>query len=158
MFQQSVGFYNANAVAGDRASQNVSIYTPFNYLAKNDVTIGGFVWADTTDPTKKAAASGSGKPLGFAERQIAHYNYDLTSEGTMIVRDRGPLTIAVRGDFYVKGENAAVIGNKVFASNTDGSKIKFGAAGSSVEGYTETTFVALTAGDAGELIIISNWA
>lgn len=159
MFQKTVGFYNAVAVAGDRASQNVSVYAPFNFLASEPVTVGNFCWADPENPTKLVKGSSSEKvaPLGFIERELDNQNYILNEMASMTINARGKVAVAVRGDFYVKGANAAVVGNSVFAKLSDGS-VKFGATGASVDGYVETNFKALTAGDEGDLIIISNWA
>ena len=48
----------------------------------------------------------------------------------------------------------ASIGQKAFASNTDGT-IQPGAAGASISGYTETPWFFTSAGNIGELASIS---
>ena len=157
--QKSVNLYQCAAVAGDRASQNPFVYTPQNYLAgTNGVTVGTFVWesSEEGDP-KQVVNTGTGAPLGFVERILANYNYDLTSEGTMLIPEGGLVTVALRGDFYVAADTTVTVGMAVFASTTNGA-VKFAAAGSTQSGYVETPYKAMTAGAQGGMIIISNAA
>lgn len=159
MLQKSVNIYQAAAVAGDRASQNPFVYTPQNYLAgEGGVTVGTFVWeaAEATDPMQ-VVNSGTGAPLGFVERILSNYNYDLTSEGTMLIAEGGNVTVALRGDFYVAANTAVTVGMAAFANLTTGA-VTFAAAGSSQEGSIETPYKAMTAGAEGDMIIISNEA
>ena len=157
-FQTAVNLYPAPAVAGDRASQNPIVYMPYNFLAGDSaVAVGGFVWADSTHPTTEVVSSGSGKPLGFVERELNKPLYNLNSEGSLILPEGAELAVAVRGDFWVVGENAATVGKAVFVKSADGSKIKFNNSGETMSGYVETDFKALTAGSAGDLVIIGNW-
>lgn len=159
MVQKTVNMYPAAAVQGDRASQNPFIYTPQNYLAgTNGVTVGTFVWesSEEGDP-KQVVNTGTGAPLGFVERVLANYNYDLTSEGTMLIPEGGLVTVALRGDFYVAADTTVTVGMAVFASTTNGA-VKFATAGSTQSGYVETPYKAMTAGAQGDMIIISNAA
>lgn len=159
MVQKTVNLYPAAAVQGDRASQNPFVYTPQNYLAgTNGVTVGTFVWesSEEGDP-KQVVNTGTGAPLGFVERILANYNYDLTSEGTMLIPEGGLVTVALRGDFYVAADTTVTVGMAVFASTTNGA-VKFATAGSTQSGYVETPYKAMTAGAQGDMIIISNAA
>jgi hypothetical protein len=153
--QKKVNLYQAAAVQGDRASQNPTVYMPFNFLAGGSITVGTFVWQDPANPNE-ILNSGTGAPLGFIERILTNFNYVLTSEGTLIVEEGGELAVAVRGDFYALADASVTVGMAVFANNTTGA-VKFAEAGSTQSGYTETNWRALTAGAAGDLIIISNW-
>lgn len=153
--QKKVNLYQAVAVQGDRASQNPTVYMPFNFLAGGSITVGTFVWQDPANPNE-ILNSGTGAPLGFIERILTNFNYVLTSEGTLIVEEGGELAVAVRGDFYALADASVTVGMAVFANNTTGA-VKFAEAGSTQSGYTETNWRALTAGAAGDLIIISNW-
>ena len=153
--QKKVNLYQAVAVQGDRASQNPTVYMPFNFLAGGNITGGTFVWQDPANPND-ILNSGTGAPLGFIERILTNFNYVLTSEGTLIVEEGGELAVAVRGDFYALADASVTVGMAVFANNTTGA-VKFAEAGSTQSGYTETNWRALTAGAAGDLIIISNW-
>ena len=153
--QKKVNLYQAAAVQGDRASQNPTVYMPFNFLAGGSITVGTFVWQDPANPNE-ILNSGTGAPLGFIERILTNFNYVLTSEGTLIVEEGGELAVAVRGDFYALADASVTVGMAGFANNTTGA-VKFAEAGSTQSGYTETNWRALTAGAAGDLIIISNW-
>lgn len=153
--QKKVNLYQAAAVQGDRASQNPTVYMPFNFLAGGSITVGTFVWQDPANPNE-ILNSGTGAPLGFIERILTNFNYVLTSEGTLIVEEGGELAVAVRGDFYALADASVTVGMAVFANNTTGA-VKFAEAGSTQSGYTETNWRALTAGAEGDLIIISNW-
>ena len=152
-FQKNVGFYNKTAIAGDRASQNPTVYVPTNFLAGGVVNVGGFVWRDTTNPATEVVASGSGTPLGFIERTINHDNFDISVEGTLAIPEEGNVTVAQKGDFFVVADGAVSIGDKVYANTTTGA-VTF----TSGEGAVDTGYVAMTAAAAtGELVIISNW-
>ncbi|OUO94798.1 hypothetical protein [Cloacibacillus sp. An23] len=157
--QKSVNLYQAAAVQGDRASQNPFVYTPQNYTAGADITVGSFVWesAEATDP-KQVLNTGTGAPLGFVERILAVYNYDLTSEGTLIIpKGQNVTAVALRGDFYIPANTTVTVGMAVFANTTTGAAT-FAEAGSSQSGAVETSWRAMTAGNEGDMIIISNEA
>ena len=95
-------------------------------------------------------------PLGLAERVLDVPNYTVTSEGTMVVPPTMPVTVAVKGDYYVKTLTAATVGQAVFAM-LDGT-VKTAASGSSVTDGIETSWRVKTAGSANDIILISNWA
>ena len=152
-FQKNVGFYNKVAIAGDRASQNPTVYIPTNFLAGGVVNVGGFVWRDTTNPATEVVASGSGAPLGFVERTINHDNFDVDVAGTLVIPEEGNVTVAQRGDFYVEADGAVTIGAKVYTEPATGA-VTFTSTATTVD----TGYVAMTAADAaGDLVIISNW-
>ena len=132
--QKKVNLYQAVAVQGDRASQNPTVYMPFNFLAGGNITVGTFVWQDPANPNE-ILNSGTGAPLGFIERILTNFNYVLTSEGTLIVEEGGELAVAVRGDFYALADASVTVGMAVFANNTTGA-VKFAEAGSTQSGYT----------------------
>ena len=101
-------------------------------------------------------AQGTGTAvMGFVVRVQMYPNYLLNSPGTLTVPSGSALSVAVRGDFYAISKTEATIGQKVFASTTDGS-ISTGAAGGSVSGSVETDFTVKRGGAAGELIVIGN--
>jgi hypothetical protein len=151
-FQKNVGLYNKGAIAGDRASQNPTVYVPTNFLAGGVVNVGGFVWRDTTNPGTEVVASGSGAPLGFIERTINHDNFAIDVEGTLAIPEEGNVTVAMRGDFYVVADKTVAIGDALLADTTNGSAVFTSSANTVDSGY-----VAMTAGNEGDLIIVSNW-
>lgn len=150
-FQKSVGFYNPEATPGDRASQNPTVYIPRNFLAGGTVKVGGFVWRDTTNPGAEVVAAGSGMPLGFIERTINFDNYNISAEGSMEIAEGNNVTVAQRGDFYVVADASVSIGDVLYA------KTATGAATFSSSSAVETGYVAVTAGNTGDLIVVSNW-
>lgn len=147
----------APGVAGDPATPDQMVYQPINFTAEGDVTVGNFVFPSTTAPETHAVAAGTGEPLGLVQRELNHFNYDLTSPGTLVLPEGSTLAVAVRGDFWVVTTTAATVGQAVFASETDGS-ISTDDAGATVSGSVETKWRVKTAGDANDLIIISAWA
>ena len=151
-FQKNVGFYNAPATAGDRASQNPTVYLPVNFLAGADIKVGSFVWRDTTNPGTEVVNAGSGLPLGFIERTINHDNFDIDVAGTLTIPEEGNVTVAQRGDFYVVADGAVSIGDVLYAKTADGTPTF------SSSSAVETGYVAVTAAAAaGELVVVSNW-
>ena len=151
-FQKSVGFYNQSATAGDRASQNPTVYVPNNFLAGGTVNVGGFVWRDTTNPATEVVASGSNAPLGFVEREINHDNININVEGTLAIAEGGNVTVAMRGDFYVVADKSVSIGDALLADTTNGKAVFTSSANTVDSGY-----VAVTAGASGDLIVVTNW-
>ncbi|WP_340611881.1 structural cement protein Gp24 [Xenorhabdus bharatensis] len=156
--QKQVGLYYAPAVPGDRATQNPVIYTQGNPRAEGDITIGHFVFAGT-DPFRQVKASTTGKdaPVGFVERILAYYNYNLISPGAMDIPDQTDVTVAVRGDFWCAPSNQNVaIDQAVFASTTDGS-IQTADAKATLDGYVKTSWTVKYYDADSNLAIISNW-
>lgn len=157
--QKQVNLYRAQGVQGDKATPNQSIYFPKQMVAEGKVTVGTFVFYGT-DASKQAANSKTGGTaadiIGFVERVINYANYDVTSEGTLIVADKSPLTIAICGDYWATATTAATPRQKVFVSPTTGA-ISTAAASSVVSGAVETPWVVIQGGDAGTPILISNW-
>ena len=101
-------------------------------------------------------ATGTGASVkGFVVRVQMYPNYILKSPGTLLVPSGSSLSVAVRGDFYAISKTAATIGQKVFASTTDGS-ISTGEEGGSISGSVETDFYVERGGAPGEVIVIGN--
>jgi hypothetical protein len=67
------------------------------------------------------------------------------------------LTVGLRGDYWVTTLTAAAPGQKVFAV-LDGGAAKAGDHGATIAGAIETQWFVVSAGAAGEVIKISNWA
>ncbi|KCB33763.1 hypothetical protein L541_4882 [Bordetella hinzii CA90 BAL1384] len=77
------------------------------------------------------------------------------AEATMIIPEGLAVTLHNLGDFWAATKTAATIGQKVFASNTDGT-ISTGAAGATIAGSTETDWFVASAGSVGSLIKITS--
>lgn len=157
--QKQVNLYRAAGVQGDKATPNQSIYFPKQMVAEGDVTVGTFVFYGT-DASKQASNSKTGGTaadlIGFVERVINYANYDVTSEGTLIVPNKSTLTIAMCGDYWATATTAAAPRQKVFVNPTTGA-ISTAAAGGTVESAVETPWTVIQGGEAGTPILISNW-
>mgnify|MGYP006868206502 CR=1 FL=1 len=152
-YQASVTQYRPAGVSGDKATPNQSIYFPRQLFAEGDVFVGTFVQFGT-DPATQAKAGGT-KPIGFVERNIVYPNVNVLNDGTLQVPKGYPLTIAVRGDYYVTSTTAGAMNDKVFANTTTGV-VTFGS-GTAPSGTVDTGWVVRRPGAAGEPVLISNW-
>lgn len=112
------------------------------------VTVGRFAWADASGLVTNV---GAGAPTGFLHRDNQALATAYLAANSMVIPAGFPVTLHRSGDFWVKTATVATVGQKVFASNTDGS-IKTGAALATISGYTETNWFVDSAGAVGELI------
>lgn len=155
-FQKQVYIEPAAAVAGDFASSNprsTVLAGPGALVADTDgVTVGLFAWADADGLVSNA---GSGVPTGFVHREQQGVITIWLAESTMIVPQGLGVTLHNLGDFWAATKTVATIGQKVFASNTDGT-ISTGAAGATIAGSTETDWFVASAGAIGSLIKITS--
>jgi hypothetical protein len=160
-FQTNVNLYNPIGVAGAFASigpYHSVIAGAFQFVAGTaGVTIAAFAWASLVDGTTTNAkpADTTNYALGFVSRNsnIAVITQWQTSYGNLIPSGV-EVTLHDRGDFYAVTTTAATVGQKVFASNTNGT-IQTGAAGATISGYTETPFSVATVGAANSIIKIT---
>ena len=152
-FQKNVGLYNKEAVAGDRANQNPTIYDVVNYLAGDTgVKMGGFAFSSASNPeTQVVSTTTSAAPLGFVERtmNINGFTYDPAS---VTINKGDNVTVARKGDFFVEADGAVSIGDTVYAKTTDGS-VTFSSSGAVDSGFKAATSAAAS----GDLVIITNW-
>jgi len=155
--QSSVDLYAPVAVPGQAATPNQSVYTPLTYLADatDGVAVGQFVWLNSDGEASNTQVA-STLPLGLAERVLDAPNYDITSVGTPVVPPTHPVTVAVKGDYYVQTLTSATVGQAVFAM-LDGT-VKTDASGATVTNGIETSWRVKTAGSANDIILISNWS
>lgn len=170
-FQTTVKTRFAPAQAGDFASANpraTMLAGPGSlYADVNGVTVGVFAWAASsgsadvetgeTDFYNKVSNAGSGVPSGFVHREQQALITTFLAESGNLIQPGSMVTLHVAGDFWVKTLTVATVGQKIFASNTDGT-IKTGAAGATVAGFTETKWFVMSAGAANELIKMSSYA
>lgn len=156
-FQEQVNILPDIGVPGQHMGTNPLVSTQKGYCAADTVTIGGFVWAVTSDASVKS--TGEGAPLGFAVREITNpLGYNQPASNT--VPKGFPVSVAVKGDFAVITGTAATVGQRVFAVLANGT-IKTGAAGDNVEDAVETDYKVVNIngdGAVGDIIVISNWA
>ncbi|CAB3889505.1 hypothetical protein LMG26788_03767 [Achromobacter pulmonis] len=155
-FQKQVYIEPAAAVAGDFASSNprsTVLAGPGALVADTaGVTVGRFAWADTDG---KVTNAGSGVPTGFVHREQQGVITIWLAEATMLIPEGLGVTLHNLGDFWAATKTVATVGQKVFASNTDGT-ISTGAAGATIAGSTETPWFVASAGAIGALIKITS--
>lgn len=160
-FQQSVNTYPAGGVTGQRAGLNpVAMLLPVPTAGEGGVTVGHAVWFDPDEPATVIMSTAQvseayPKPLGIVVRDMAS-TIPCADEATMQIEAGRPVAVAVRGDLLIAAPAAATVGQKVFANYTTGA-LALGAAGGSVASSVETDWVVRSAGQAGEIIHISNW-
>lgn len=159
-FQTSVEIYQSPAVEGDFASADPRA----TYLAgdaalvadASGVTIAAFAWVDSAT-NSLVSSYGDSAPSGFVHRDHQGLIETLSDQAGMTIPEGYPVTLFTRGAFWVRTATAATVGQKIFASTTDGS-ISTGASGGSVSGAVETAFTVASAGAAGDLIKMTTWA
>lgn len=162
-FQRTVNMQQAAAVAGDFASANphssVVAHQGAFVAGAAGVTVGRFAWANQT--TGIVLNTGTGKPTGFVHREQGSALITVYLAETSNVIPQGfEVTLQKTGDYWALNTvDPAVIGEKVFASLTDGT-IQGAAAGATVAGYIETDFFIDSfptggTGAVGELVVIS---
>jgi hypothetical protein len=159
-FQQVINITQALAVEGQFASANPRHALPSVEggwrAGSGGVQIGMFCWVDATNTL--VSSTGAGLPSGFVANVLEGLNmaYFGTpgAAGLFIPPGFGVGNIFNGGDFWVKnrGAGAVVVGMKAFAGNQNSSGIQFAAAGTVIANWTETKFVAGTAGAPNELV------
>ncbi|WP_334166322.1 hypothetical protein [Achromobacter mucicolens] len=156
-FQKQVYIEPAAAVAGDFASSNprsTVLAGPGALVADTaGVTVGRFAWADAAG---KVTNAGSGVPTGFVHREQQGVITIWLAEATMLIPAGLGVTLHNGGDFWVATKTVATIGQKIFASNTDGT-VSTGAAGDTISGHTETNMFVGSAGAIGALIKMTSY-
>lgn len=157
-FQGTINQYQAPGIPGEFASANPAasvIAGEGTFVAgTGGCSIGVFAWADASGLVTNA---GSGVPTGFVHRNMQGLTDSLLTEYGTLIPEGYPVTLMSAGDFWVKTATAATVGQKVFASNTDGT-VKTGAAGASIAGYTETKWYVGSACSANEVCKITTWS
>lgn len=169
--QKEIGLYKATAVHGDRASQNVILYTGGNYITDGSVCVGDFVWRKTqADGTvtvtnigaDATSAGGATKPLGIVERIQTYVIANLNKGATMVLEEKTPVTVAVSGPFYLQTSTEARPDDEVYFPNApskDGLNqiacVHKG--GSAPAGYTKMAgWVCTSVASAGEVVRVTN--
>lgn len=161
-FQQGVNLQQAAAVAGDFASANprASVVSHQGTLVagSSGVTVARFAWATSAGLVSN---TGTGKPTGFVHRrQAAALITVYLDQVSNLIPQGFEVTLMATGDYWATiNVNSATIGQKAFASLTDGS-IQPGNAGATISGYVETDFTITGfatggTGAVGELAVIS---
>ena len=154
MAYNQIGLYAPVAVAGMKATPDQSVYTPTNYLVGDvaGIPVGTFVAASSTEGEATATITGATNIIGFVERVINAFNFNLKSAGSLTLPEGSLMTIAVKGDYYVAAPATVSAGDTVYCGAT-GAIV----ASTAATKY-DTGWKYKTAGGANEMVIISNWA
>ena len=161
-FQNVVNTYPSPAVEGDFASENprksMTVGDSALVTAAAGVTLGRFAWADATGQVRNTNTGGTAPyRLGFAARSgqpIAFINQWLVGSN-LTVPEGLPIVLHTDADVWARVTVAAAsIGQKAFASETDGT-IQPGAAGATIAGYVETPWYFVSAAPVGSLAMLS---
>lgn len=162
MFQQSVDMYRGVGQVGHPASTSPIIAAaggPGAFkTATAGVSIGTFVFRDATDPkiVTNVAPAADSKAVGFIQN-LGQAIIGYGQSASMLIRGGVEVSPKVGGDFWVESSTVATVGQKVFASITNGS-IATGAAGATISGYVETDWYVSQGAPVGDLVIISSWS
>lgn len=158
-FQNSVNNLLPVGVEGKFASDNFAPTYPASQGAfragTNGLTVGHFAWINADGVSLDN--TGSGAPDGFVGNNFEASIVQWLDEASLVIQPGVQATLFTGGDFWVKTATAATVGQKVFASTTDGS-IQTAAAGATVSGFVETPFKVASAGAVGDLIKASTWS
>jgi hypothetical protein len=131
----------AVAVAGDLAVPEQAMYYPLNLAANSGgVECGKFVYVVSGG----LATTGTGTPVGIAQRNLSYPQYVVTSGGTLTIPAGQPVQTVVAGDVYVGPvTTSAAAGASVYADGSGG--IAF-ASGSGLADTGWKTAAAVTSG------------
>ena len=110
----------AVAVAGDLAVPEQAMYYPHNLeAASGGVECGKFVYYGASGGL---ATTGSGTPIGIAQRNLSYPQYEVTSGGTLTIPAGQPVQTVVAGDVYVGPvTTSATAGAAVWANAASGT-------------------------------------
>lgn len=161
-FQSSVGIYVGVGAEAQPASTSPIIAAaggPNAFVAgENGVTIGTFVFRTAADETvvTNVAPTATSVPVGFIQN-VGQATILYNEQNSMLIPEGREVSPKVGGEFWAKSTTVATIGQKVFASVTNGT-LSTGAAGATVSGSVETPWTVSHGAAIGDLIIISSWS
>lgn len=137
----------AVAVAGDLAVPEQAMYYPLNLeAASGGVEAGKFVYLGTSGGVTN---TGSGSPLGVAQRNLSYPQYEVTSGGTLTIPAGQPVQTVVQGDVYVGPvTTSAAAGASVWANGSGGFAFASGS------GLTDTGWKLAAAVTSGGMAVI----
>ena len=154
-FQKTLNRDLPVGVEGDFASTN-----PYHSVLAGEgalkagatgVTIGKFAWVNTATGLVSNAQVANGV-LGFVRRDNTALITKYLEESTLLIPAGFGVTLYDKGDFWARFAGGATIGQKVFASITDGS---VSAAATAPADTVDTGFVVASTAVAGALAKIT---
>lgn len=158
-FQTRVNVYQSPAIEGAFASQNPR----FSKVAGEGQLVTGvggvyvarFAWVDSTNTT--VLNTGTGAPDGFIANELQASVQVIGDNASMLIPQGRAITVFNGGDFWVRVQNAATRGQKIFASLIDGLAVAANAGATigaaSVTGSIAGTTLTVTAVGSGTLAV-----
>lgn len=151
-FQTQIYNQPAQAIAGDRASQNpIATFDagPGGLVADaSGVAIGAFCWVTPpTDPNGQGMlatqVNGRGSVAGFLYNVLQGLNTVFLSDAGLVIPAGLPVALATQGDFWVvnNGSTEAFVGQKAYATFGTGL-VSFAATGTPTQGASVTASIA----------------
>jgi hypothetical protein len=117
-----------------------------------DCACACFGWADPATGLVTNVFGSPSQMLGFILPQYGNWARIYHWNGRRYVRSGMPVTLALRGEFWVRFMAGANFGDQVYANPLDGSAIS-----GPLTGAVVTPWRVVTAAGAGELAVISTW-
>lgn len=154
-FQKTMNRDLPIGVAGDFASTN-----PYHTVLAGEgalkageegVYMGRFAWADL-ETGLVGHAKVEGGVLGFVRRDQTALITDHLAEVSMLIPQGFAITLYDGGDFLAEFKEGAKVGQKVLASDTDGT---LKAAAAVEAGFSDTGFVVASKAEAGTVAKIT---
>lgn len=149
-FQTAVNITPAKGIPGGDAGINPILSAPFNYLAKENVVIGQFVWDNGDGTVSGTTSTATALPVGFAHLDRINTAVNLTAAPTLAIPAGGTVEVVAGGDFYAIASAAVTKGQTVYADTTTGKL--YGTTGSN---YVATNFKWAEDVAVGEIGVIS---
>lgn len=143
----------AAGIPGMKANVDSAIYTALNYVAgEGGVKAGAFAFASSDKPGVAVQTGGTlANLIGFVERVMTPPLYEAKAEGSLVIPEGQPLTIALFGSFY------AVAPGEVKAYETP---VKISGSTGELDESGDITLSAMryaTSGSKGDVVIIQSY-
>lgn len=162
--QTTVNIDPALGVPGSQAAYLGDVKTVRQYLSDGTAKAGSFALASTSSVNTGGATGGSAgfvgltnalatSAIGLVVRTITGALAPST-DASLVYEAGAPVTVAIRGDYYIAATESATVGEKVIVTVATGA-ISF--ASSTGAGEIDTGWTVTTAASAsGDIIVISN--
>jgi hypothetical protein len=147
--QPPLAFYEGAAASRNPYASLLSTAAPGLVVGPTDIATGRFGWADPVTGEVSNTYT-AGFPIGIVIPRFGLWSLGYCQFGVWYVRSGKPITLAARGDFYVRFSNGAMIGQPVYADPLFGQAYTQDGGG-----YQLTTWMVITNAHAGGLGIIS---
>jgi len=163
--QKNVGFVPALGIDGQEVTVGQAVYAANNPLSDGTVKAGAFCFKGSASgdgeefAVASLTASASMPVMGFVERVVDTAIQTATAEYQATYPQGAPVTVAIRGQYYLKATESADDGDKVLVTIADGS-IHFGAsagAGQVDSGWTVKIPNGGATASSGDIVIVERF-